>query len=227
LLLYPFAVLGAPFDTGPLLWVPFLSSVGLLAATFDVLCQLDSSERPSATLTAWAVILFLAALHAGACLSPTEVLIEPPLENAWAVLVLLLLFATPPHARGGSFVPLASGVVLAGGYVLKKSFVAALPLGVALYSLSVEKSCDRRAARKATRSALLVLGPLGVAVTIWTISSRKFVPAFSLLATHSARSASVSVSAVFTAMTAATVGLLRAQGLFAGVCAVAALGLAI
>src|SRR2546430_791372 len=81
LLLYPFAVLGAPFDTGPLLWVPFLSSVGLLAATFDVLCQLDSSERPSATLTAWAVILFLAPLHAGACLSPTEVLIEPPLEN--------------------------------------------------------------------------------------------------------------------------------------------------
>ena len=176
-LLYPSAVIGVPFDTSALLWLPFLSSAGVVAATYDVLRRLDDAGD-GGTVPAWAGALVVAT-YAGAWLAPTHLLVEPPLETAWAALVLLAVLVVRRNVAA-AFASLSGGIVLAGGFLLKKPFLAGLPLALVLCAPAGFRASTGRGTASAAWRPLFVFGPLALVATVWMFATRKVTPAFSL-----------------------------------------------
>jgi hypothetical protein len=135
LIAYPLLLMRASFDPTWTLFVPMLSGIITIAILFDLLALRIGSQS-----IAW-VFASLAGLF-GWSMSwiPRALGIEPPLESAFAVIFLTLLFAELDTSlmdsrRKKLELALFVGITLSFGYLLKKTFGIALIAAAALWIL--------------------------------------------------------------------------------------------
>lgn len=168
LIAFPYALAGSPVVTDDLRWLPFLSAVGLVGVTYDLLRHAVHGFDPSA---AWLVVGIIVCLTPGFALAAPDLLIEAPLVHAWSALLVLVLAADRGLAMSGVFVGRAAGILLTGGYLLKEPFLAAAPLAAAAtWSVAKRLHASPRALR--ARAWLWAFGPLLAAAFLWRGATR-------------------------------------------------------
>jgi hypothetical protein len=186
LIAYPFLLLHDDFRTHELLWLPFLSSAGVLGAFFDYLRRLHQEvsgrSRIDALVFAWAGSLVLAAFGAAVTLSPTNLVIEPPLENAWAAMYLLLIVAAGEGpAQHEEHLAIAAGIILAGGYLLKKPYLTVIPVSAVLCWALTTQWGTRRPSRSLLVHVMVgIFGPVTLVALVWKMATLSVVAAFPL-----------------------------------------------
>ena len=168
LMAFPFALAGAPLATDQLRWLPFLSAVGVVATTYDLI-RSSVPELAKHPAPAWLVVCSLVCLGIGFSVAPPNLLIEAPLSHAWAALLVLALAAGRSLTLPTSLVVRAAAILLAGGYLLKEPFITAAPLAVgAAYIASGRHAAGRRWMAGLFASVpMLVVGALWHAAIHW------------------------------------------------------------
>ncbi len=154
--------------------VPFLLHLGICGLIFDVLRQAASEAiGPNrggdtwATLLAWLGMLALLAVEASWLLIPRFLLIDEPLLYAFLGLFLTAIVGLQ-HDRGRTCIAAYLGLILAAGYLLKISMLAAVPaLGVILIAYMYY---DPRPLTTGIRYASLMFAPLILASFSWSRS---------------------------------------------------------
>ncbi len=170
LVAYPFLATHQRFTPGPLLWLPFLCATGVAATIFDLIGSTMRRSSIGATTASWVGAL-LAPAFGLVSLVPEHLLVEPPLEGAWILLFLLLALGTTTDVEPRTL-GLSAGLLLAAGWLLKKPFAAALPIGGILWwGLRRESSHRHRIA-----DAVAILGPVLLVMTIWTVATYRIKP---------------------------------------------------